>query len=111
MLCTVSQGTVESTIMSKPLLTIPNHHTDDCGDPPHIVDDDPDVYIGYFANPYGEQWVFLYNRTSRQASLRGGDAGWDEVHEVRDGVAAGLILSRDEALWLAACWSAATQFS
>lgn len=97
--------------MSKPLLTIPNRHTDDCGHPPNIVDDDPDVYIGYFANAYGEQWVFQYNRASRQGSLRGGDAGWDEVHEVRDGVAAGLILSRDEALWLAACWSAATQLS
>ena len=93
--------------MSEPLLSIRNHHAVACGDPPIIVDDDPDVYIGYFANPFGEQWVFTYHRQTRQANLRGGDVGWNQLHEVRDGTVPGLILGREESMWLAACWSAA----
>jgi hypothetical protein len=57
-------------VMSEPLLSIGNHHTPACGDPPIIRDDDPDVYHGYFENCYGEQWVFLYHRTTKKAELR-----------------------------------------
>lgn len=101
---------VENKDMSEPLLSIRNHHAVACGDPPIIVDDDPEVYIGYFANPFGEQWVFVYDRKTRQANLRGGDVGWNDLHEVRDGTVPGLILGREESMWLAACWSAATRW-
>ena len=101
---------VENKDMSEPLLSIRNHHSVGCGDPPIIVDDDPDVYIGYFANPFGEQWVFTYHRQTRQANLRGGDVGWNSLNEVRDGTVPGLILGREESMWLAACWSAATRW-
>ena len=43
--------------MSDPLLQIWNHHVAACADPPVVTSADPQVYIGYFENPYGEQWV------------------------------------------------------
>ena len=94
--------------MSEPLLRIRNHHVAACGDPPIVSGDDPAVYIGYFENPHGEQWIFTYHRQTKMAELRGGDAGWNNAFEVQAGKVAGLILGRDEVTWLAACWHAAT---
>lgn len=93
--------------MSEPLLRIRNHHSAACGDPPIVSGDDPAVYIGYFENPHGEQWIFTFHRKTGKAELRGGDAGWNTVFEVRDGRAAGLNLGREELAWLQACWNAA----
>jgi hypothetical protein len=93
--------------MSEPLLKIRNHHTVYCGDPPIVNSDDEHVYIGYFENAYGEQWIFTYDRKSRRAELRGGDVGWNTVNIVDDGHVDGLILGKDEAAWLFACWRAA----
>jgi hypothetical protein len=94
--------------MSEPLLRIRNHHTAQCGDPPIVNGDDPATYIGYFENPFGEQWVFTYNRDTKKAELRGGDAGWNKMFEVVAPTVMGLILSREEATWLGSCWRAAT---
>ena len=94
--------------MSAPLLQSRNHHSLSCGDPPIIKGDDPNVYLGYFQNAFGEQWVFSYDRTTRKAELRGGDIGWNTVHEVRDGKVGELVLGREELAWLQACWKAAT---
>ncbi len=93
--------------MYEPLLKIGNHHHASCGDPP-IISDDPDTYIGYFENPFGEQWVFTYNRATKDAELRGGDTGWNHCFKVQDGAVADLILDKAELVWLMACWSAAT---
>ena len=65
-----------------------------------------DLYIGYFENRYGEQWIFTFDRATRAASLRGGDAGRATAHPVRDGRVDGLILAPEETAWLQACWSA-----
>jgi len=62
---------------------------------------------GYFENAFGEQWVFTLDRTTRRAELRGGDIGWNTVHEVRDGEVGSLVLGQEEAAWLGACWRAA----
>jgi hypothetical protein len=94
--------------MSEPLLRIRNHHAPSCGDPPIVNGDDPALYIGYFENLHGEQWVFTYHRTTKRAELRGGDVGWNTPLDVRDGTVEGLNLSRDEATWLGSCWRAAT---
>ena len=59
--------------MSEPLLKIRNHHVPACGDPPIVDDEDENCYIGYFENPFGEQWVFTLDRRSGRAVLRGGD--------------------------------------
>jgi hypothetical protein len=92
--------------MSEPLLSVHNFHFADCGDPPIITSDDPKLYIGYFENSYGEQWVFTCNRGSGEAHLRGGDLGWNEIHPVQDGKVDGVVLSRPEQKWLKACWEA-----
>lgn len=93
--------------MSEPLLRIRNHHAATCGDPPIVNGDDGRVYIGYFENPYGEQWIFTYDRTTRRAELRGGDVGWNRINIVEAGKVDGLILGAEEAAWLNACWRAA----
>ena len=40
--------------MSDPLLTIRNHHSPSCGDPPIVNEDGRNTYIGYFENQHGE---------------------------------------------------------
>ena len=95
--------------MSEPLLQIRNYHTSACGDPPIVNSDDPNVYIGYFENAFGEQWVFMFDRTNGKAHLRGGDIGWNTVHDIRNGKTGDLILGAEESAWLRACWNAATE--
>jgi hypothetical protein len=94
--------------MSEPLLSIGNHHAPACGDPPIVNGRDPSLYVGYFENEYGEQWVFTYHRETKIAELRGGDVGWTKVFEVVDGRAE-IVLNAGESAWLQACWRAATR--
>ncbi len=92
-----------------PILTIYNQHTAHCGTPPAVTKASPAVYVGYFENRFGEQWIFTFDRTTRVAQLRGGDVDWATVSVVQDGRVEGLILGREEAAWLQACWSSATR--
>ena len=62
--------------MEQTILTIYNRHTEACGPPPAVSNESPDVYVGYFENRYGEQWIFTYDRRTRTAMLRGGDTHW-----------------------------------
>ena len=93
---------------AEPILTIYNQHTAQCGRPPSLTKASPNLYVGYFENPFGEQWIFTFDRTTREAQLRGGDVDWATVHVVRDERVDGLILAPEEAAWLQACWKAAT---
>jgi hypothetical protein len=54
--------------MSEPLLRIQNHHVPGMGDPPILNNDDPNIYIGYFASDYGDQWVFTFDRTTSRGA-------------------------------------------
>jgi len=90
--------------VSTPILTVHNRHTAHCGTPPAVSNEAATLYVGYFENPFQEQWIFTFDRQTRTATLRGGDVGWETVHVVRDGRVAGLILGREEAAWLQACW-------
>jgi len=65
-----------------------------------------DLSIGEVENRYGEQWIVTFDRTTREARLQGGDAGWDNAHPVRDGRVDGPILAPEEMAWLQACWTA-----
>lgn len=94
--------------MAKPILTIYNRHSSTCGSPPPMSNEGSGLYMGYFENRYREQWLFTYNRETREARLRGGDIGWEDEREVRDGRVDDLILGTEEATWLQACWKAAT---
>jgi hypothetical protein len=95
--------------MSEPLLRIRNHHIPASGDPPIVDGEAGNNYIGYFENPYGEQWVFTFDRETGTAILRGGDVGWNEQFDVTDGNTGDLILGREEQLWLQACLLASQQ--
>jgi hypothetical protein len=91
--------------VSEPMLTIHNRHAAACGIPPALSTEAADLYIGYFENRHGEPWIVTCDRATREARLRGGDAGWATAHPVRDGRVDGLILAPEEIAWLQACWT------
>ena len=90
-------------MMSEPLLKIRNPHAPDCGAPPIVDEQTGKQYIGYFENPFGEQWVFTFDRESEAAILRGGDVGWNKQFDVTGGETGDLVLGMEEQLWLQAC--------
>jgi hypothetical protein len=98
----------EPAMSAEHILTIYNQHTVQGGTPPSLSNESPALYVGYFENRFGEQWIFTFDRTTREAHLRGGDVDWATVSVVREGRVDGLILGREEAAWLQACWRAAT---
>ena len=72
--------------MSAPMLTIHNRHSAACGIPPALSTEAADLYIGYFENRYGEQWVFTFDRATGGASLAAGTpAGPARTRCVTDG--------------------------
>ena len=81
--------------MPEPLLRIRNLHALACGDPPIVNSDGPDLYIGYFENVHGEQWIFTYHRETKKAELLGGDVGWNVRNQVTDGRVSDLILNAE----------------
>ena len=93
--------------MSEPILTIYRYDAAGSGTPPAISNEASDLYIGYFENRYGEQWIFTFNRVTREAILRGADLDWGNTYPVHDGRVDGLTLGPEESAWLTACWSAA----
>ena len=90
------------------VITLFNRHLAVCGEPPAKDNTNASEYIGYFANSYGEQWVFVFDRQRGRGYLRGGDLGWDQSFRVVGGRATGVLLGSEEAAWLKACWIAAT---
>jgi hypothetical protein len=73
-----------------------NQHTAQCGTPPRpFSKESPALYVGYFENPFGEPWIFTFDRTTREARLRGGDVDWATMHIVWDGRVDGMILGLD----------------
>lgn len=86
------------------LFKVSNRHA---GNPPIFDGDDSNKYYGYFENEHGEQSVFVYDFMSKRGTIWSGDAGWDEPYEVVNGIAPGLVLIEDEAIWLMNCWQTA----
>ena len=92
---------------SEPLLQVSNHHYASSGDPPIINDRDGKLYVGYFENCHGEQWVFTFDREAEKASLLGGDIGWNTAIDVSpEGNFRDLTLDAPEKEWLLACLKA-----
>jgi hypothetical protein len=91
------------------LLQVRNHHAAEAGTPPRIDDADVNHYVGHFENAYGEQAVFVFDRSARSGKVYLGDAGWESGHVVIDGIAPDLVLNEPELLWLRACWQAASR--
>jgi hypothetical protein len=88
------------------LLEIDNAHVAECGAPPLL--DATDKYLGYFENCYGEQWVFIGDRNTGEAVIRGGDAGWETEFMVSRNrpCPAGLVLNDPEKHWIITCFMA-----
>ncbi len=87
------------------LLEIDNGHVPSCGPPPSL--DGADYYVGYFENAYGEQWVFLGDRKTGKAVIRGGDVGWETEHAVSlKEPCPNLILNPAEQMWIITCFMA-----
>ncbi len=84
-------------------LKIANHHARQSHEPTVVDSETANLYIGYFENSYGEQWVYTLDRDTGRAILRGGDVGWNNAFDVTDGPAAELMLGKEELLWLQAC--------
>jgi hypothetical protein len=87
------------------LLEIDNVHGAGCGSPPSV--DASGKYVGYFENQFGEQWVFIGDRETGEAVVRGGDANWRE-HRVslEHPCPASLVLQGAEQRWLMSCFEA-----
>jgi len=96
--------------MTETIFAMPNHHVESCGTPPEVVGTQgaPYVYHGYFENCHREQWIFTYDYNSKEASLIGGDVGWEETFKVENGWIVDIILNEAEREWLSACWKAVT---
>jgi len=90
-------------MLSDPLLKISNHHMLASSDPPILDDSKADQYIGYFENIFGEQWIFIRDRETGIATLRGGDIGWNNQLDVTDGDIGDLALNSSETQWLECC--------
>jgi hypothetical protein len=88
------------------LLEIDNVHSEECGSPPLL--DAKDKYLGYFENCCGEQWVFIGDRKTGEAVVRGGDAGWAREYKVsaKRPFPSDLILQEAERLWISSCLQA-----
>ena len=72
--------------MSELMLTIHNRHSAACGIPPAVRAEAADLYIDYFENRYGEQWIFRsIARHARRASGAGTPAGTTRTRCVTDG--------------------------
>jgi len=57
-----------------------------------------------FTNRYGEEWQFEYDFARGQGILKGSDVDW-QPYPVVDGHAIGLLLSKEELIWLRKVWA------
>ena len=64
-------------------------------------------YVGFFASQHGDQWLFLFDPELGGGLLTGGDVAWD-IYPLGNGPVPvhGLVLDKEEKLWLQACWDA-----
>lgn len=90
------------------IFRVGNRHGPGCGEPPHIGGGNAACYYGYFENEYGEQAVFVYDRRAQTGTLWMGDNSQDNPVSVVKGSAEDVVLGEAEALWLKACWMAAS---
>lgn len=91
--------------MSNPILTILNRHYENCGAPPELSTRDG-RYYGYFESESGDQWLFVYDNGTPEATLYGGDVDW-KPYTITEGCRLPLVLNDRERQWLQACWLAA----
>lgn len=96
--------------MSSPqsIFRVGNKHSAASGSPPQVDGDERGRYYSYFENEFGEQAVFVYDYETQTGTLYMGDLGWDQPVTIKEDSRSDLVLNDVEALWLGACWMAAT---
>ena len=77
-----------------------NHHGSSCGEPPQITTGGSGRYCGYYENEHGEQFIFVYERQTKQATLWVGDNGWDHPVAITDPEKPEVVLGKGEWLFL-----------
>ena len=94
---------IEKKSDQKRLLEIDNVHSGECGPPPSL--DAKNKYVGYFENCFGEQGVFVGDRETGGAVVRGGDTEWATEYKVSVAKPCprGLLLQESEQRWIVAC--------
>jgi hypothetical protein len=84
------------------ILIVGNKHAPGCGKTPEV--DVTGSYVSYYENSFGEQWVFVGNRSDGSIDLYGGDIGWDEP---RRATAVKpypcIMMGHSEQVWYVAC--------
>jgi len=63
----------------KPIFEAHNRYPADAGEPPYLTNTDKNLYVGYFLDEKGDQWLFTYDRTTKEAKLYSGSRGWTEA--------------------------------
>ena len=88
------------------LLEIDNLHIAECGSLPSL--DAADKYVSYFEGGCGDQWLFIGDRKTGNAVIRGGDAGWPTKYIVSriKPCPVNLVLGEEEKQWIIACFMA-----
>ena len=88
------------------LLTIPNHHRETDGGQNHPPEFDADRdFVAYMANQFGEQLVYVHPQGG-EPMLVHGDMAWHPAPVEDDGLVPSLNLSREEVLFVQACYAA-----
>src|SRR4051794_3924828 len=65
------------------------------------------MYVGYFENPSGEQWVFIGDARTGKAVIRGGDCGWEKEFKVSlRSPSPDTVLNEPEKMWVISCFMA-----
>ena len=77
----MSSESIDKTPRGK-VFTIWNNHVGECNSPPDLSNANNKNYYGYYENQYGEQFVFVLNRKTGQASVYCGDADWGKAWPV-----------------------------
>ena len=92
----------------RPLLIIANKHARSSGVLTQLTNTTPSHYLGYFEDEHGDQWAFVYDRSSRHATLSGGDIKWSHPLTITSLDTLPVNLTQAERRWLEASWQAAT---
>jgi hypothetical protein len=90
------------------LFQVRNHHSAECGIPPHINDVHPNQYQGYLRTSMASRPCSSMTVTPAKPSCTWATQAGRCHTTVVDGGVPDLVLSEIERLWVRACWQAAT---
>lgn len=89
-----------------PLFSVENRHVKDCGVPGEF--DGNKEYTSYFEGECRDQFIFTFDRSTQECTLRSGGYGWNKVYtgKVIGDFLKEVMLGKAGMLWLSACFEA-----